>query len=117
MAESRTEKLLRKRVVLDRTGVSNSTLYNLIKRGLIKPGVPIGARMKGWPESEIDAFVQSCIEARNRGTVHCELRKSENGNASQATKESARPASGDAAMFGSPSTALRQTANTSLCDR
>lgn len=82
MAEFKPEKLLRKPVCLVRTGVSNSTFYNLIKRGLIKPGVPIGARMKGWPESEIDAFVQSCIEARNRGTVQGELRSSESGNAS-----------------------------------
>jgi predicted DNA-binding transcriptional regulator AlpA len=62
---TKRETLLRKREVLRQTGLSNSSLYVYIKRGLIKPGVPIGPRMKGWPASEIDAYVQSCIAQRD----------------------------------------------------
>ena len=58
------EALLRKREVLRLTGWSNSTFYNRIKEGVIKPGVPIGPRMKAWPASEIQAYIQSCIAAR-----------------------------------------------------
>ena len=59
------EALLRKREVLRITGLSNSTFYNRIKEGVIPPGVPIGPRLKGWPASEIQAFIQSCIDARD----------------------------------------------------
>jgi prophage regulatory protein len=58
------EALLRKHEVLKLTGLSKSSLYNYINRGLIKPGVPIGPRLVGFPASEINAFVQSCINAR-----------------------------------------------------
>lgn len=85
MTESRSEKLLRKRVVLDRTGVSSSTFYNLIKRGVIKPGVPIGARMKGWPESEIDLFVRSCIDARDNSADCIDIRETAAVEASSRT--------------------------------
>ncbi|MDP1548361.1 MAG: AlpA family phage regulatory protein [Anaerolineales bacterium] len=60
------EALLRKREVLKLTGLSNSSLYNYIKAGVLKPGVPIGTRMKGWPASEIEAYIQSCIASRDR---------------------------------------------------
>ena len=59
------ETLLRKREVLRLTGLSNSTFYNRIKEGVLKPGVPIGPRIKGWPASEIDAYIQSCIAERD----------------------------------------------------
>ncbi|TAG47996.1 MAG: AlpA family transcriptional regulator [Betaproteobacteria bacterium] len=62
---SKRETLLRKREVLRITGLSNSTFYNRIKDGVIPRGVPIGPRLKGWPASEIDAYVQSCIALRN----------------------------------------------------
>lgn len=58
------EILLRKREVLKRTGLSNSSFYNYIKAGVLKPGAPIGSKMKGWPQSEIQKFIQSCIDAR-----------------------------------------------------
>ena len=60
------ETLLRKREVLRMTGLSNSTFYNRIKEGVIPCGVPIGPRLKGWPASEIDAYIQSCIAARDQ---------------------------------------------------
>ncbi|MCZ8227505.1 MAG: AlpA family phage regulatory protein [Burkholderiaceae bacterium] len=65
MDETFREKLLRKHEVLIRLGLSSSSLYNYIKAGFIKPGVPIGPRLKGWPESEIEAYIQSCIAARD----------------------------------------------------
>jgi prophage regulatory protein len=65
MENSSQETLLRKREVLRLTGWSNSTFYNRIKAGVIKAGVPIGPRMKAWPASEIQAYIQSCIAKRD----------------------------------------------------
>jgi predicted DNA-binding transcriptional regulator AlpA len=66
MAQISQESLLRKPQVLKLTGLSNSSLYNYIKAGVLKPGVPIGPRLKGWPASEIQAYVASCIAARDQ---------------------------------------------------
>lgn len=63
----KTEILLRKREVLRITGLSNSTFYARVKEGVIPQGVPIGPRIKGWPASEIQAYIQSCIAARDAG--------------------------------------------------
>lgn len=69
MAQITQEALLRKPEVLKLTGLSNSSLYNYIKSGLLKPGVPIGSRMKGWPASEIQTYIQSCIDARDKKSM------------------------------------------------
>ena len=65
MSQLVREALLRKHEVLRLTGLSNSTFYNRIRDGVIPPGVPMGPRLKGWPASEIDAYIKSCIEARD----------------------------------------------------
>lgn len=64
---NQSEKLLRKPAILQRTGISAGTFYALIRRGVIKAGVPVGPRIKAWPESEIQAFIDSCISNRDNG--------------------------------------------------
>jgi prophage regulatory protein len=66
MAQFSQEALLRKPEVLKLIGISNSTFYNRIQAGVLKPGVPIGPRLKGWPASEIQAYIQSCIASRDQ---------------------------------------------------
>lgn len=65
---TKRETLLRKADVLRILGLSNSTFYARIQAKLIPRGVPIGPRLKGWPASEIDAYVQSCIAKRDGNT-------------------------------------------------
>lgn len=66
--ESRVpEVLLRKPQVLEIIGLSNSTFYARIRDGSIKPGVPIGPRIKAWPASEIQDFVEGCVAKRGTG--------------------------------------------------
>ena len=65
MAEVIKEALLRKQKVLKLIGLSNSSFYARIQAKVIKPGVPMGPRLKGWPASEIQAYIQSCIDARD----------------------------------------------------
>jgi predicted DNA-binding transcriptional regulator AlpA len=66
MAQFPQEALLRKPEVLKLIGISNSCFYNRIKAQVIKPGVPMGPRLKGWPASEIQAYIKSCIDARDQ---------------------------------------------------
>jgi prophage regulatory protein len=64
-----SRRMLRKKAVLQKLPFSNSTFYAYIKKGIIKPGVPIGPRMMAWPEDEIDAVVQSFIDKRDNQLV------------------------------------------------
>ncbi|WP_394789648.1 helix-turn-helix transcriptional regulator [Rhodoferax sp.] len=61
------EVLVRKREVLEMLGWSNSTLYNRIATGDFKAGVKTGVRMVAWPLSEVQAYVNNCIAARDAG--------------------------------------------------
>lgn len=58
------ERLLRKKAVLERTGFSNASFYDAIKRGEFKQGVKIGPRAVAWPESEVNAWIESRIAER-----------------------------------------------------
>ncbi|PTB18252.1 hypothetical protein C9I57_24025 [Trinickia symbiotica] len=59
-------RLLKRKQVLERTGLSNSTLYELIARNRFPRAVkPTGGRASAWVEDEVDAFIASCIAARD----------------------------------------------------
>ncbi|WP_104656998.1 helix-turn-helix transcriptional regulator [Ralstonia insidiosa] len=59
-------RLLKRNQVLDRTGLSNSVMYELIARGLFpKPIKPTGGRMSAWVEQEVELFIAQRIEARD----------------------------------------------------
>ena len=63
-------RILRKPVVLERRGCSNSTLYDDIKRGLYPQPVALGPNSSGWPEHEVDLM----IAARMAGKPEAEIR-------------------------------------------
>ena len=56
-------RMLRKPEVIARTGLSNSTLYQLIQQKKFKPPVKLGARAVGWPESDVEEYLAACIKA------------------------------------------------------
>ncbi|HBG97963.1 MAG: AlpA family transcriptional regulator [Rhodobacteraceae bacterium] len=51
------EKILRRPDVEARTGLARSTIYDWMKRGAFPQPVALGARLVGWRESEIDAWL------------------------------------------------------------
>ncbi len=61
-------RLLRIHQVCDRTGLSRSTVYELVSAHELPKPIRISARSVGWLESEIEAFIRSRI-ARSRGSV------------------------------------------------
>ena len=54
-------KIIRRPVVLEKTGRSKSALYNDVKSGLFVPPISIGARAVGWVEHECDKVIQAMI--------------------------------------------------------
>ena len=58
--------LERKPSVLDRTGLSNSTLYDEINAGRFPRPVKIGARSVGWVKSEVDEWIAQRIAKRDQ---------------------------------------------------
>ncbi|RIV76017.1 helix-turn-helix transcriptional regulator [Pelagerythrobacter aerophilus] len=53
---SSPDKILRLREVLDRTGLSRSTLYRKIAEGTFPSQVKIGARSAGWYLADLDRW-------------------------------------------------------------
>ena len=57
--------ILRLPKVKERTGVSRATIYALMARDQFPKPIPLGARAVGWLSSDIDAWIEQRIQARN----------------------------------------------------
>lgn len=53
------DRILRIKTVLDRTGLSRSTLYRKIQHGSFPKQVQISIRCAGWRESAVTAWMQN----------------------------------------------------------
>ena len=53
------ERILRVSVVLERTGLSRSTLYRKVREGSFPKPLLLGARCSGWHESAVDAWIRN----------------------------------------------------------
>ena len=53
------DRILRLNTVLDRTGLSRSTLYRKIQTGTFPKQVRIAARCAGWRESAVNDWVRN----------------------------------------------------------
>jgi prophage regulatory protein len=56
------EKILRLPNVLDRTGLSRSTIYLRVTEGRFPKPVSLGARAVGWIETEVEEWIARKIE-------------------------------------------------------
>lgn len=54
---SNTEKIIRLKTVLDRTGLSRSTMYRKIAEGTFPPQVKISVHGAGWHESAVNDWI------------------------------------------------------------
>lgn len=59
------EKILRRRVVQDRTGLSRSTIYAMMAAGSFPKPIPLGLRAVGWAESEVSDWLERRKAERN----------------------------------------------------
>lgn len=56
---SREERIIRLKTVLERTGLSRSTLYRKIDQGTFPKQIRIAARCAGWRESAVNAWLSN----------------------------------------------------------
>ena len=56
------ERILRLSDVKERTGLSRSTIYLYVSDGIFPRPINLGARCVGWLESEIDTWIETCIQ-------------------------------------------------------
>jgi prophage regulatory protein len=59
-----SERLLRLPSVLERVGVSRSTLWSWVREKRFPPPVRLGLRAVAWRSTEVDAWIASRTEAR-----------------------------------------------------
>ncbi len=52
------EKILRLKSVIEKTGISRSTIYSMIKANRFPKPVCIGIRSSGWLQSEINNWIE-----------------------------------------------------------
>lgn len=58
-------RLIRLPVVIDRTGLSKSTIYARAADGSFPKPVPLGNSLSGWIEDEVDAWIECRITERD----------------------------------------------------
>lgn len=69
MTASTPTRILRQPEVLARTGLSKSTIYQLIKEKQFKAPIKLGARSVGWLSSDVDEFLAERIKASRPETA------------------------------------------------
>ena len=55
--------IIRLRQTIEKTGLSRSTIYNLINAGTVVPKIQISTRAIGFLESDVDAWIEARIVA------------------------------------------------------
>ena len=58
--------ILRLPAVKARTGLARSTIYLRVEQGTFPKPISLGARAVGWLESEIQEWLQQCVEASRK---------------------------------------------------
>lgn len=53
------DRILRLKTVLDRTGLSRSTIYRRMEKGTFPKNLQIGERCMGWRETAISAWLRN----------------------------------------------------------
>ncbi len=63
------DRLLRRDEVEERTGLSRSAIYRLMREGEFPTPIKIGPRAVRWPQSELSEFLARCPRATGQSTA------------------------------------------------
>ena len=61
--------LLRFPAVIDRAGLSRSSLYSRVSQGLWPPPIKLGQRASAWPEHEISALNAARVSGKSDAQI------------------------------------------------
>lgn len=61
-SKKHSQKVLRLCKVKDRTGLSRSTIYAMMKNRTFPQNIQLGIRSVGWLESDIQGWIESRIQ-------------------------------------------------------
>jgi len=61
-----TNRILRRSEVEKIVGLSCTTIYDRMAKGVFPKAIPIGGNRVGWLESDISEWIQTCIENANK---------------------------------------------------
>ena len=61
--------ILRLPDLLERMGLSRSTIYQRVSEGLFPPPVELGPRARGWPDYEVELINRAAIEGYSTGAI------------------------------------------------
>jgi prophage regulatory protein len=61
MSANSPERILRLRTVLERTGLSRSTLYRKMGLGTFPKQLRISTRCAGWRESDVESWIRDPV--------------------------------------------------------
>lgn len=64
-----SERILRRPTVEARTGLARSTIYDAMKDGTFPLSVSLGARLVGWRETDIEAWMADLKHTQPRPKV------------------------------------------------
>lgn len=59
------KRMLRRKEVEHKTGLSCRTIYRLMRMGLFPKNSPVGIRAVAWDEQEVDAWLQARCKRDN----------------------------------------------------
>jgi prophage regulatory protein len=62
-------RIMRLKEVIEKTGLSRSTIYNWISQGKFPKQIDLGARSVGWVDTEVDEWLSLRIELRDSTTI------------------------------------------------
>jgi len=61
-----THTILRLPAVIERTGLSRSTVYLMMSKGRFPSSISLGDRAVGWLETDINEWLERKVEASRR---------------------------------------------------
>ena len=65
------KRFIRLSEVIERTGLSKSTIYLYINQAQFPPPLKLGARVSAWLESEVNQWIEEKISSRNNSKGGC----------------------------------------------
>jgi prophage regulatory protein len=95
-------KILRIPEICDRKGECRSSLYNRIKAGLWPELIPLGPRLVGQPENEVDQLIAAQIAGRTDAEIRALVRRLVAARKTADVGEEKRPTAASPARQAAP---------------